>query len=326
MSGTPTFIAAVLLLESVSCSLSTEKSDLSEKCSHERTAAADSAVPHSQAGALLATRFTSLEDLESLVWIQYFKGSTRSDSADHANTRVRLSLCSNGRLVVSELKAGVSEADFTRAQEGGLFDRLWLSIRSPYTLKNRRELRKVSLLARRNNTLFGAGDVAFYDLAEASVDNIGRWDSVLIHQEDLTEKGYLNTFNHITAQALMTTLFSEDIADFMADAHERHNMPELITGKFTPEQLADSINNPVDNYVDMLNNEWGQELGNRLRDKYDITRQTVWTPGLLTDYLNDLQKYYTWTLQIGFQPFRPEDEVVTAFSKKINRVFGMYPD
>jgi hypothetical protein len=40
----------------------------------------------------------------------------------------------------------------------------------------------------------------------------------------------------------------------------------------------------------------------------------------LANYLNDLQSYYSWAFQIGFEPFRPEDELVARFSKKINAV------
>ena len=112
--------------------------------------------------------------------------------------------------------------------------------------------------------------------------------------EELSEKGYLNTFNHITAQAFMTSIFSERLADFIADVHELYNMPELITGDFTEQQLADFENGPVDNYVDMINNEWGQELGKVLGKKYGIDRHTIWTPQLLRDYLNDIQLYHSW--------------------------------
>ncbi len=52
------------------------------------------------------------------------------------------------------------------------------------------------------------------------------------------------------------------MADYIADLHERHHLPELTTlGKFTSAQLNDFNNSPLDNYVDMINNEWGQELG-----------------------------------------------------------------
>jgi hypothetical protein len=120
----------------------------------------------------------------------------------------------------------------------------------------------------------------------------------------------------------MTSIFSEDLADFVADVHERHNLPELISGIFTPHQLNDLKDGPVDNYLDLINNEWGQELGKTLRAKYNLCRNTQWTPELLANYLNDIQSYYSWTFWIGFKPFRPDDEMVVRFAGKINKVLS----
>jgi hypothetical protein len=175
-------------------------------------------------------------------------------------------------------------------------------------------------LGRRRPWQFGKGDVAFYDLAEAMVQHIAAVDTIDMPARDLSEKGYLNTFNHITAQAFMTSIFSEELADFVADVHERFNMPELIAGHFTEKQLSDMETGPVDNYIDIINNEWGQELGKVLRKKYGLTKQTVWTPALLTAYLNDIQSYHSWAFQIGFTPFRSSDEKVIQFANKINTV------
>jgi len=168
----------------------------------------------------------------------------------------------------------------------------------------------------------GSVDVAFYDLAETMVGQISDDDWLNMSCEDISEKGYLNTFNHITAQAFMTSIFSERLADFIADVHELYNMPALINGNFTEEQLADFENGPVDNYLDMINNEWGQELGKVLGEKYGIDRHTVWTPQLLKDYLNDIQQYHSWAFQIGFRPFRTTDNVVIQFAAKINTVLS----
>ena len=110
------------------------------------------------------------------------------------------------------------------------------------------------------------------------------------------------------------------MADYIADVHELHNMPELTTGKFTDEQLKDVDNNPVDNYVDMINNEWGQELGKQLKKKHGITRETLWTKELMVSYLNDIQSYYSWAFGIGISPFRINDDVVIKFADKINQV------
>ena len=92
----------------------------------------------------------------------------------------------------------------------------------------------------------------------------------------------------------------------------------MITGKFPEEEIKDLEEGPVDNYVDLINNEWGQELGKQLKKKYNINRETYWTPELLANYLNDIQSYYSWAFQIGFKPFRPEDEVIQRFSNKVN--------
>ena len=166
----------------------------------------------------------------------------------------------------------------------------------------------------------GQGDVAFYDLAETMVRNIRPEDTLIMSRKDLSEKGYLNTFNHITAQAFMTAMYSERLADFVADVHELHNMPELISGTFSKDQLADFENGPVDNYIDMINNEWGQELGKALKEKYSINEETTWTPELLADYLNDIKSYCSWAFQISFIPFKATDELVIKFAWKINTV------
>ncbi len=264
-------------------------------------------------GAILTTRYASLEELKSDIKIEYFNGNFKKN-------KVRLTHNSNGQKVISELKTGVCEKDFQSARIGSFGDKLWLLWRSPYAIANRKTLTKIYHLTRRKNETYGSGDVAFFDLAEKTVHHIISDDLVFIRPQDLTEKGYLNTFNHITAQAIMTSIFSEEIADFIADIHERSHLPELITGKFSEAQRSDLLNGPVDNYVDIINNEWGQELGKLLRGKYEINQNTFWTPELLSEYLNDLQQYYSWVFQIGFHPFRPTDEVVVRFSDKINTV------
>jgi hypothetical protein len=158
------------------------------------------------------------------------------------------------------------------------------------------------------------------------VDHINTPDQAFVFPRDSSEKGYLNTFNHVTAQAFLTSLYSEELADFVADVHERKTMPELISGAFRPEQLTDPNTNAVDNYVDIVNNEWGQELGKVLRKKYGLHAGTHWTPELLREYLNDIQHYYSWGLKIGFEPFRAQDTVVVRFVEKLKYVREKYPE
>jgi hypothetical protein len=281
-----------------------------------------STVNNMAKGGLLGTRFQSLDELKRVIQINYSRENSKSGSKSSRESKVCIRHCSNGTGIISELECGISQGDIAEAQKGDLWTKLKLLISSPFVVANRVELSKVYLLARRRTDLFGEGDPAFYDLAEVSAKNINTVDIAYISSRDSTEKGYLNSFNHITAQAFITSCFSEKLADFVGDAHERYYHPDLITGKFSEEQVKDLDEGPVDNYVDVVNNEWGQELGKILKGKYGIDQSTYWSPELLANYLNDLQSYYSWAFQIGFRPVRSEDEVVIRFSNKLNVVMS----
>lgn len=286
---------------------------------------ADATQSHSATtfGAMLSTHYQTIDDLKRIVDIKYAHDPQDTTQA-WSSYSVTLTCKVDGREVTSTLANGISEDDFLVARRGNFMDKFILGCRCPFALMHRRALMCIENLGRRRPWDFGKGDVAFYDLAEIMVSHICKEDTARIPSLDLTEKGYLNTFNHITAQAFMTALFSREMADFVADVHERHNLPQLITGRFTTIQLEDPAEGPVDNYVDMLNNEWGQELGLALAAKYSITDQTYWTPALLTACLNDIQAYYSYSLGIGFTPFRPDDEIVIRFASKTNKLLFEY--
>jgi len=288
----------------------------SAQAERDTTFYSDAACPPA-GGALLLARYNSLEDLRADVSIRYDR-----DPLDGRGiaTQVWLSHRAGDRMVSAELKTGISEADFVRARDGGWTAKLWVLWSSPFAVWYRDDLARIEILGRRRPQMFGGGDVAFYDLAEAMASHVMSLDGRPLTDRERGEKGYLNTFNHVLAQAIMTTLFSERIADFVADVHERNTMPELITGRFTDKQLADPENGPVDNYLDMVNNEWGQELGKALKRQMDIDRDTWWTPTRLAEYLNAVQRYHAWALNVAFTPFRDTDEVVIRFADKLNRV------
>lgn len=269
-------------------------------------------------GALLGTRFTSLEELKSVIQIEYHLGS---DTATNKNAYVSVRHCSGGKEVTSILMTGISQGDLYNAgHSDAIGDHIALLFRSPYAIANRKNLEKIFTLSRRKPDTFGEGDPAFFDIAKLAAENINTPDMAFRNERDSTEKGYFNSFNHITAQALITSCFSEELADFIADVHERNNCPELITGKFTEAQIKNLEDGALDNYVDLINNEWGQELGKQLKLKYGINSETHWSPELLADYMNDVQSYFIWAFQIGFKPFRPEDAVVIKFANKLNAV------
>ncbi len=268
-------------------------------------------------GALLGTQIPSFEALKKIVDIQY----------DKNRKGVRLLHHSGNRQVTSLLYNGVTEKDFEKAKNGEWAEKVTLVIKSPVILVYRDDLNRVLLLSRRKGDLFGEGDKSFYDIAVAMMKNIDQQAYRLRHsssiEKDFSEKGFINTFNHLTAQAIITTLFSEHFADYIADAHELARIPELISGQFTDEQLLDLDNGPVDNYVDIINNEWGQELAKELKQKYNIDRQTKWTPHLLANYLNDIQSYGKWAFDYECEPFNTEQELIQKFTLKINKVMGI---
>jgi hypothetical protein len=271
-------------------------------------------------GALLATRFGSMEELAKVVQIEYEQGPFPLDSMAPASKWVRLRHCSGGKEVVSYLEEGIDQGDMRNVKNYGDFtDKLAFLYNSPYSVANRDDLGAIYLLFRKKNAVFGVDDQTFFQLAQSMSKRINTLGLAVVNVRDTTEKGYVNTFNHMTAQAFITSCFSEELADFSADVHERSDHPELIAGKFTAQQYVDLKEGPVDNYVDIVNNEWGQELGKELKKKYQINPSTAWTPQLLANYLNDVLRYYSWAFQIGFEPFKADDVEVVKFAYKLDQ-------
>ena len=268
--------------------------------------------------ALLASRFEGLNGFKKVVKVRYYNNGQYSDEANPNNKSVHLSYQDANGSIVSSLEGGMSQGDIKKAKEGDWEFRFHLIFGNVGIIKHRIDLARIYTLARRRNDLMGWRDFAFYDITESTISKISTKELAYLTPRDSSEKGFINTFNHITAQAIITSCFSESVAEFVADTHERDNMPELIHGVFSKEQLTDLNTNPVDNYVDMINNEIGQELGKRLKEKYDIRYNTYWTPELLTNYLNDLQQYYSWSFDMGVVPFNSIEEGMIRFTEKIN--------
>lgn len=290
--------------------------------SGESMSAENEFIPPDQLpNALLASRFENLVSLKKVIQIKYYQNSRASQRSDSLNDQVICVYNSDESQITSILKKGISQAEIEQAKDfewNAIFNVLKIA---PQSIALRKDLAYTNLLARRRQDLTGWGDPAFYDLSELTVKKIID-RGAYVTSNDSGPKGYLNTFNHITAQALLTSIFSEQVADFIADVHERENMPELVTGVFTADQLNNPAMNPMDNYVDMLNNELGQELGKALKIKYGINHHTKWTPQLLTAYLNELQAYYVRSFHIGMQAFDESENEIKLFSDKINRLFN----
>ncbi len=268
-----------------------------------------------KAKALLATSFANLNEFSKVVNLKY-----TNQENDSSRGTVLISYTNNAQVIENKLTDGVTQGDIVEANKGNLWNKLSLVFSSPYAIWTRKELSQIYMLARRRPTIFGQGDIAFYDLALASMRNISPTNGAFSNFRDSLEKGYINTFNHVTAQALITTLYDEEIANYIATVHERHHMPQLVSGKFSTAQLSDTLNFPVDNYVDIINNEIGQELGKYLKSKYNIQRDTKWTPTLTAAYLNEIQDYYAYSFDIKIAPLTEQDSLIIRFANKIEAV------
>ncbi len=271
-----------------------------------------------KARVLLTTRFIDLNDFKKRVSLSYYNDTIGFVNTKKVVTSVRISYFDNGQLIYKCMRSGVDQKKLIETSEAGVFVKANLAFFYPSLIRQRSELKHINILARRKMDIFGVNDVAFYDLAQLSLSKINTPDLAYLSSSDSSEKGYINTFNHVTAQAIITSFFSEEMADLISDLHERKSMPELTTGIFSKAQLLDSINNPLDNYVDIVNNEIGQKIGKLLKEKYQISYKTPVTPKILADYLNDIQNYYSWALGIGFNPCTEGDYIVEKFAKKIN--------
>ncbi|MBK7913004.1 MAG: hypothetical protein IPJ80_05845 [Saprospiraceae bacterium] len=267
---------------------------------------------------LMSTRFKNLDHLKTVVSIKYDKDYLAMDSMECIHSVVNISYTSNGETIARSMSSGVSQNEILKLQKADFLSRTRFVLSNPTTIRQRDELDDIYMLSRRRPAFFGPGDMSFYDLAEESFRHINTPNLAYKTVRDSSEKGFINTFNHVTAQAIITSFFSEELADLIADLHERNNMPEITSGKFSMHQLKDSINSPEDNYIDIINNEIGQKLGYKLKEKYNLNENTVCTPDLLTAYLNDLQGYYMWALEIGMDNFRSKDDMVIKFANKIN--------
>jgi RHS repeat-associated protein len=123
-----------------------------------------------------------------------------------------------------------------------------------------------------------------------------------------------NTFLHVAGQSFITVLFGEGYADVAGDAHERDHKA-LMTGDMTGQKM----NLVIDNYADMINNEWGQRWGAAIAKDLGITKDTEWTDALTSKYMNALQDKITKGMGLKFkQTFKESDDFVKKTTEFIN--------
>ena len=124
-----------------------------------------------------------------------------------------------------------------------------------------------------------------------------------------------NTYLHVSGQALITMFFGQSFANFAGHLHER-SQGSLITGQFSSQQ---DITQAIDNYADLINNKWGQELGKTISSKFNISKSTVWDNNLSANVLNAMQTFYNEKMGKNFSSdFKPNEKFVNDFTSFMN--------
>ncbi|MBP9884477.1 MAG: hypothetical protein KBF32_13795, partial [Chitinophagales bacterium] len=125
------FFIVLLLLGWFGCSRSQQDTTVyASNCADDTSKDSDSLAPRRDnnynqvRGALLGTRFSSFEELISVIEIEYLNDNAEHDSTIHNNAKVFIRHCSNGRGVISVLESGVSQGDIVEAKDGDFSDRL----------------------------------------------------------------------------------------------------------------------------------------------------------------------------------------------------------
>jgi RHS repeat-associated protein len=126
--------------------------------------------------------------------------------------------------------------------------------------------------------------------------------------------GLANMMLHVAGQALFTVMFGESTANLAGHIHET-GQPSLFTGKFSNN---DDLKYAIDNYADLINNQWGQKLGMDFVKNNNITSRTSWTPDLTANFFNSIQNFVGQSSGKNFNSFSANDTFIKQFSAFIN--------
>ena len=137
---------------------------------------------------------------------------------------------------------------------------------------------------------------------------------LLSYNDVINPKSNGNSFLHFYGSALVTSIFGYDAAKTAQDIHERESV------QLTEDNLLDTDNVHrqgaiMDNVKDAINNAWGRSFGMKLRKKYNIGNETMWTVDLAKNYMNDIIQY--WNNSVDSQnQIAPLNESDNDFLKK----------
>jgi RHS repeat-associated protein len=255
--------------------------------------------------ALVAKDYGTLESLKKSINIVY-----RGEDVEDASVSVTHTYLE--RSASNTLNNGIGDEELKRAANGDFDLQFETAKKYPMLILYKGSLQKKQSLSYRNKNNSGT---ALYYVASAMVNNI-KGSLKENHQGD---RGLVNTFNHLGGQAIITMLYSRYSADFAGDIHER-DQPSLRTGKIKKSEVSQAI----DNYVDLVNNSWGQKLGSKLAGNFrNNLHNGVWFDRDTSELLNEIQNYYSETFGYEFNEFTKDTPIVKQFTDLLNELkFG----
>lgn len=250
---------------------------------------------------LVASDYASMAELrKDLIVVNYLDEETRI---------IAVSNMCNGIMRIGEATSdGMTESEFFEIIKiqvpyyGGfkIFKSIFTDREPLFKGFALRKVRKMQSKTKINDRRLSFGEIA-RDFTENTLNR----DRDLYQSEKLK-----NAYKHVLAQSLVTVLFGEDVAELSSKIHERHQLKEW--------NGLDEVDQ-IDTYVDLINNQWGQQFGQELKVELGITDDTVWTSELTAQYLNGMQQKLTESMGSEFgSEYSAEDQYVKDVTDWIN--------
>ncbi len=242
---------------------------------------------------LVASKYKTLEELGKKIEFEYTSTEINGKCID----QVRLVHRFKDVVLVTTLTEGTSQENLK-----GFWGKVgFVASSDPYLSLS---LNKIDNMSYRNKN---DSKLAFVDMGKEMIKNV---------KDNLRdEKGLENTMLHVNGQALITALFGVGVANEAGLMHER-GQATLRNGAFRTEEATKAA---IDNYSDLINNEWGQRWGEQLMTELGINAGTSWTNNTTARFLNGLQQRYSRTLNVEFKKeFTEDDKFVKSYTEFIN--------
>lgn len=252
---------------------------------------------------LLATDYSSLEDLKKDINIEY-----------NEDKSVDLELVSHPE-INHKLTDGVGDKEIkdlkNQASKASLLEKANIAFDHPQLAWYRNDLQAIETMSYRKKNI---AELGLYNIADAFRNDIESGASA----KELGDKGLVNTFNHTFGQSVITMLFGENVADLAGDIHER-DQPALRTGEF---KNSGDITQAIDNYVDIMNNQIGQDLGADFKKKFAASLHFGFTPEASAELLNEGRDFFakSFNLKFGKEKYTAEDDLAKRFCIVLNEV------